>query len=56
MAEQGRYKFEEGNKRKMFDFINLEDVVEQKENDKSKKNESIDQTRTSVTLGGLSLK
>ena len=36
VAEQGLYKFEEGNKRKMFEFLDLESFETQREHDMQK--------------------
>ena len=33
VAEQGWYKFEEGNKRKIFDYLDLESSETQRENE-----------------------
>lgn len=56
VAEQGWYKFDGGNKRKIFDFLSLEGISEQREGDVNKKGKSSDQSRTNVTFGSMGLK
>ena len=56
VAEQGWYKFEEGNKRKMFEYLELEHFEAQRENDMQKKSKQTDTGKQNVSLGSLGLK
>lgn len=57
VAEQGWYKFEDNNKRKTFDYINLEDLgVTKYPDDIGKKIRNSEYSKTKMTLGSLSLK
>lgn len=56
IAEQGWYKFDDGNKRKVFDFLSLDGVPEQRENDVQKKNKKFDTIKHTVSFGSMGLK
>lgn len=56
VAEQGWYKFDDCNKRRMFDYISIDGVNEQKENEMYKKNKSSDHGKNNVSFGSLGLK
>lgn len=56
VAGQGWYKSEDNNKRENFEYINLEGLKWQKDDDNvSKKGRSFDKFITNVTFGSLSL-
>uniref|UniRef100_A0A453LLV7 Uncharacterized protein n=1 Tax=Aegilops tauschii subsp. strangulata TaxID=200361 RepID=A0A453LLV7_AEGTS len=56
IAEQGWYKFEEGNKRKIFDYLDLESSKTQRENEIQKKSKQSESGKSNVSLGSLGLK
>ncbi|XBI52217.1 hypothetical protein VPH35_034613 [Triticum aestivum] len=56
IAEQGWYKFDEGNKRKIFDYLDLENSETQRENDMQKKSKQSESGKLNVSLGSLGLK
>lgn len=56
IAEQGWYKFEDGNKRKIFEYLAMEDTSEQRDNDLQKRTKQTDPNKHTVSLGSLGLK
>ena len=56
VVEQGWYKFEEGNKRKMFEYLDLENFESQRENGMQKKIKQVDTKKQGMNLGHLGLK
>ena len=56
IVEQWWYNCDDGNKRKVFDFLSLEDIPEQQDNVVQKKNEQSDPGKNNVNLGSMGLK
>ena len=53
VAEQGWYKFEEGNRRKIFDYLDLKNFEAERENDMQKKSKQTDAGEHSMSLGSF---
>lgn len=56
IVEHGWYKFEEGNKRKFFDYLDLESSETHGENEIQKKSKQSEPGKSNVSLGNLGLK